>query len=68
MPPIPKDEEEEENPYMALRAAKIARNQAQLQKLGLAKPTPTSFPTNSTTVKKSAPKKKPGSKAPDLRW
>jgi hypothetical protein len=33
-------EEADDNPYLALRAAKIARNQARLEELGLSKPTP----------------------------
>ncbi|CAJ1962945.1 unnamed protein product [Cylindrotheca closterium] len=62
MPPIPKDEEaEEENPYMALRAAKIARNQARLKKLGLVK-TPLEYVPSKSNVqrsKKPLPKKSP---------
>jgi len=46
------DDKTPTNPYEALRAAKIARNQARLKELGLHKPTFTTRKQASTTTKK----------------
>ncbi|KAL3931710.1 MAG: hypothetical protein SGBAC_011180, partial [Bacillariaceae sp.] len=62
MPPIPKDVEVEDNSYMALRAAKIARNEAQLKKLGLVKtisPSPIAMGSNVKRSKRPIPKRRP---------
>ena len=50
---------EEDNPYLRMRAEKIARNQAKLASLGLLRPTPSSAtPSSSQTARRPAKSKK----------